>query len=295
MFLALRVALRRQLMARLNAQLNPMSDSEYEQSALIFAPHEDDETLGCGGTIRRKKERGAIVKIIFMTDGSASHPRLMTSSDLSQRRRQEAISAASILGIPSHDVIFLDYPDGNLMDHQATAIDAIQVILERERPSQIFIPYHREPKFIPDHQATNQIVLAAARQLQSDLTISDLAIYEYPIWFWCHWPWTRLSWLQLRLKGRIKLTIESLKLLFSLGLNPWNEFNCSVDISSQLPQKKQALDCHQSQMERFQGQSDWFILGDISGGEWLGYLLQPREIFYRHPMLPKSMGPKPGE
>jgi LmbE family N-acetylglucosaminyl deacetylase len=279
MFQSFRVALKRRLMARLNYQLNPISDLDYEPSALIFAPHEDDETLGCGGTIARKKKRGAIVKIIFMTDGSASHPRLMAPDELSQRRRQEAIAAAETLGVPRHDVIFLEYPDGSLMDHQASAIDAVKIILEREQPSQIFIPYHREPQFIPDHPATNQIVLAAARQLQLPLTV-----YEYPIWFWCHWPWTRLSWIQLRLKGRVKLMLQSLNLMFKLGLNPWKEFNCSVDISNYLQQKQTALNCHQSQMERFQGQSDWFILGDISGGEWLGYLLQPREIFYRYPV-----------
>lgn len=277
MFLSFRSALKHQLMARLNRQLNPISNSEYGQSAVVFAPHEDDETLGCGGTIARKKQMGAIVKIIFMTDGSASHPRLMPPEDLSKLRRQEALNAAKTLGIPAHDVTFLEYPDGDLMAHQAAAIDAIKSILEQERPSQIFIPCHLEPEFIPDHQATNQIVLAAARQVQI-----PLIVYEYPIWLWCHWPWTKLSWIHLRLKGRIKLTTQSLKLIFRLGINPWKEFNCSVDISSQLQQKQTALNCHQSQMERFQGRLDWFVLGDISDGEWLGYLLQPREIFYRH-------------
>jgi LmbE family N-acetylglucosaminyl deacetylase len=277
MFLSFRAALKHQLMARLNRQLNPISNSEYGQSALVFAPHEDDETLGCGGTIARKKQMGAIVKIIFMTDGSASHPRLMSPEDLSKLRRQEAINAAKILGIPAHDVTFLEYPDGDLMGHQAAAIDAIKSILVQERPSQIFIPCHLEPEFIPDHQATNQIVLAAARQVQI-----PLIVYEYPIWLWCHWPWTKLSWLHLRLKGRLKLIIQSLKLVFRLGTNPWKKFNCSVDISSQLQQKQTALNCHQSQMERFQSRSDWFVLGDISDGEWLGYLLQPREIFYRY-------------
>jgi LmbE family N-acetylglucosaminyl deacetylase len=41
---------------------------------VVFSPHPDDETLGCGSTIIKKKRLGADVTIVFMTDGSKSHP-----------------------------------------------------------------------------------------------------------------------------------------------------------------------------------------------------------------------------
>jgi LmbE family N-acetylglucosaminyl deacetylase len=37
--------------------------------ALILAPHPDDETLGCGGTIRLLLLRKTPVKVIFLTSG----------------------------------------------------------------------------------------------------------------------------------------------------------------------------------------------------------------------------------
>ena len=37
-------------------------------ACIVFAPHQDDETLGSGGTIIQKKRKGADVKIVFMTD-----------------------------------------------------------------------------------------------------------------------------------------------------------------------------------------------------------------------------------
>ena len=39
---------------------------------LIIAPHPDDETLGMGGMIAQKKKKGALISIVFLTDGEAS-------------------------------------------------------------------------------------------------------------------------------------------------------------------------------------------------------------------------------
>lgn len=37
---------------------------------LVFAPHPDDETIGCGGTIALHRARNDQVKVIIVTDGS---------------------------------------------------------------------------------------------------------------------------------------------------------------------------------------------------------------------------------
>lgn len=39
-------------------QIKPLSTKELAASAIIFSPHQDDETLGCGGTIIRKRQGG---------------------------------------------------------------------------------------------------------------------------------------------------------------------------------------------------------------------------------------------
>src|SRR5687768_14178340 len=43
--------------------------SHLARSAVVFSPHYDDETLGVGGTVIRKRDCGAIVYLVFMTDG----------------------------------------------------------------------------------------------------------------------------------------------------------------------------------------------------------------------------------
>ena len=40
-----------------------------KNSVLVVAAHPDDEVLGCGGTICKLAKKGAIVNIIFLSNG----------------------------------------------------------------------------------------------------------------------------------------------------------------------------------------------------------------------------------
>ena len=47
------------------------------EKILVLAPHPDDETLGCGGTIRLLRKAKKQVKVIFLTSGDKAdmtHP-----------------------------------------------------------------------------------------------------------------------------------------------------------------------------------------------------------------------------
>lgn len=262
---------------KLSSRLEAMSSLEYEKSAIVFAPHEDDETLACGGSIIRKKQVGADVKIVFLTDGRASHAHMMDWQKLSAMRQQEAINAAQVLGVGAEDVAFLGFPDNDLMNHQDAAIEQVMAILEKESPQQIFIPYHREPLFIRDHRATYDVVWEAARRTGKSMTV-----YEYPVWFWCHWPWMKLVWFRGKPLGNLKMTIRSLQRTVGFGLNPWKEFTTFSDVSQVLGQKQAALACHHSQVNKQLDRSDWATLAEVSDGDFLDCFAQPREIFYCH-------------
>jgi LmbE family N-acetylglucosaminyl deacetylase len=265
----LRRVLSRRTSQRLTRQLQPMSSLDYEKSAIVFAPHEDDETLACGGSIIRKKQVDAEVKIVFLTDGRASHAHIMDWQKLSAMRQQEAIDAAGVLGVDQKDVTFLGFPDNDLVSYESEAIEKVVAILEEESPEQIFIPYHREPLMIRDHRATYDIVCEAVRRNGKSMTI-----YEYPVWFWCHWPWMKLVWFRGTPVGNLKIAIRSLQRRFSLGLDPWTEFNATSD-------KQEALACHHSQLDKQMDRSDWITLAEVADGDFLECFAQPREIFYR--------------
>ena len=264
--------LRRQLRERFRKrldQIKPLSAIELSGSAIVFSPHQDDETLGCGGTIIRKREAGAEVNIVFMTDGSRSHHRFIPEEKLIMLRHQEAVKAAECLGLPSENVLFLDFRDGELEQERATAIDRVHQLLLAKQPQQVFIPYVRETHL--DHLATNKIVLAALKNYPQ-----EVAVYEYPVWYWHHFPWTESWGVRASQIAYLKASIKA-----KLGWQLLQEFNYRVEIESVKSQKQLALAQHHTQMERLVDNPDWGLLKDVSDGEWLECFFQTQEIFRR--------------
>ncbi|HPS28333.1 MAG TPA: PIG-L family deacetylase [Candidatus Paceibacterota bacterium] len=105
---------------------NQIEEPTASDRVLIIAPHPDDETLGMGGYIQRAKEKGAQVKVIYLTLGD--HNELAAWIDrknalltplqyrnLGKKRAQEATNGTNILGLKSTDLYFLGYPDGGTL------------------------------------------------------------------------------------------------------------------------------------------------------------------------------------
>lgn len=128
---------------------------------LVLAPHPDDETFGCGGTLRKISGR---TKIVFLTDGAKGADPVV--------REEEAKKAAQILGI--RDLEFLRYPDGELRDDQKK-IKKIKKAVDHFRPKKIFVPVFTDVH--PDHQATAKILRKVL--LKSKF---NGEIWSYEIW-----------------------------------------------------------------------------------------------------------------
>jgi LmbE family N-acetylglucosaminyl deacetylase len=248
-----------------------VSGDELKRPAIVFAPHPDDETLACGGTIIKKKRAGADVKIVFMTDGRQSHGHLIAVHELTSIRADEARAAAGKLGVAENDIIFLEFEDGKLDKNQEVAVHQVAELLQDQQPDQLFIPYYKESP--ADHWATNRIVLSALQLCQRKATI-----YEYPIWFWHHWPWVPvpISWRRKTLK------VLRDTLVAGMGLRLLWDFNSSVYIEEVIELKREALNQHKSQMSRLLPDPGWATLSDVSDGEFLACFFAEREIFRRY-------------
>jgi len=253
--------------------MSKLDEIDLGRSAVVFSPHPDDETLGCGGTIIKKKRMEADVSIVFMTDGSRSHRHLISEEELKSIRAREALAANRVLGVDKNDVIFLEFKNGKLDENRELAISKVTDILADRKPEEVFIPYYKEPLSWSegDHSATNRIVMSAL-QIYGKRAVT----YEYPIGFWCHWPWA------LRRPTRsMREILNVLKEGLLSDLNMLKDFRHSVNIKEVLEIKRAALDQYKSQMTRLIPDPRWQTLLDVLNGEFLAMFFQPHEIFRR--------------
>jgi LmbE family N-acetylglucosaminyl deacetylase len=153
------------------------------QSCLVVAPHPDDETLGCAVAILRKRAAGTPVTVVVVSDGAAGEPAVLPPAELAVLRKSEARRACARLGVDEADVLFLDFPDGELADHVDEVADRLAELISTRAPEQILVPVSCEGH--PDHDAANEAVRRAV-----ETTVYRGQVLEYTVWLWTHWPWT---------------------------------------------------------------------------------------------------------
>lgn len=116
------------------------------KTALVIAPHADDETFGCGGTIAKMTDQGIQVDLLL---GSLGYDK-----DSLQVREQELQKAIEILGISKYNVI-TNLGAERYQDKvpQYNLIDAIESVIRIRQYDVVFIPY---PSHHQDHIAVHQ-------------------------------------------------------------------------------------------------------------------------------------------
>jgi N-acetylglucosamine malate deacetylase 1 len=137
------------------------------ERVVVLAPHMDDETIGCGGTLARHIRAGATVSVVFLTDGRHGGGRRgalkgdalrAEQMKLVVTRKEEARLALQTLGV--HSMSFLDVEDGTLaVDSEVAA--RLRAILEAQRPEIVYLPCFLEQH--SDHYAASRILLEATR------------------------------------------------------------------------------------------------------------------------------------
>jgi N-acetylglucosamine malate deacetylase 1 len=146
-------------------------------SILILAAHPDDEVLGCGGTIAKFSEIGAIVNVAFMSDGVFSREGIKQEQlDEIETRRLAAKKACDILGVNS--VSFGDLPD-NRMDTipLLVIVKKIECLIEKYTPNEIYT--HHIGDLNIDHSVTHKAVVTACRP-QAGHPVKTLLSFEIP-------------------------------------------------------------------------------------------------------------------
>jgi len=142
---------------------------------LVVAPHPDDETLACGGTIAAAVASGARVVVACATDGRLGGAAHGDVDNLVARRLDELTLALHALGGGAVELVAFDLEDGRLAESLPALASRLEEVVSRVRPNVVFSPSPLEPH--PDHRAVGEAV-------RSVLTPDRAQLFEYLVWLW---------------------------------------------------------------------------------------------------------------
>ena len=249
------------------------------RSCLVVAPHPDDETLGCGATIARKRAAGTDVTVVVVADGRYAQRRssIVTPAQLAEIRAAELVAACRALGVADADIVQLGHEDtcvdGVVDDVAAT----LHELIARQRPQEILVCSGLDHH--PDHRAVNRAVHRAVRDMTGDSNAGVLVppqIREYPVWSWIDGPW--LDQRQRTPLGRaVHLVGDPLSSL----LRGRPEVVATGDF---LSAKRAALAAHESQTTRMTQEPEWAVMDD----ELLDLFLGDVEVFLTRSPIDRS-------
>lgn len=182
---------------------------------VVFAPHPDDEVIGCAGVIQQALARDRRVQVVFSTSGDG-YPRAaarlagktlgeLEPADfirLGETRRAEALAADRELGLAERDLVHLGFPDGSfggvlaatgsepvrspltqLSESPTTgapytrrgALDGFVRLLEDSRPAEVYVTDAADEH--GDHSATHQIVTEAIKRTGSTARVFTFMVH----------------------------------------------------------------------------------------------------------------------
>jgi len=183
------------------------------KSALVVAPHPDDETLGVGGTLARLTRIGARVTVVTVSEHS---PPLVNKSTR-QQTREEAAKAHQVLGV--HESLNFEHEALELSRGRPWELSQrIASIVATASPEVVLIPFFDRNV---DHRYVFECCLVACRPTPANARIEVLAAYETP---------SSTTWNAPHIEPAFQPTVY-------------------VDISSTLETKLQALACYESQAQ----------------------------------------------
>jgi len=187
---------------------------------LVLAPHADDETFGCGGTLARASDLGAEVLVIVGSVADLNQYAEGFERIGGETRANELAAALEILGVQDYCLLF-DDPEVHMRLDTVPRRELVsrlerdcRLAIDRVRPDLLLFP---AVSYNQDHEALNRAVFAACRPHLPEVKpfVRGVWAYDQPQLGWNH-----------------------------TDFRP----NLYVDISEYLDRKLAAFRCHASQV-----------------------------------------------
>lgn len=148
---------------------------------MVIAPQPDAESLGCGGLLALLRKHHQHCSVVFLGDGSASHPNSASFPPpaLVKLRKYEALMALTALGVDKNLAKFMGLIDGQLPGSgDAEFIETAYLLAEYLKqfyPDTLIVPWRRDPN--GDCRAAYELAGEALTHLDY-----HPRLLEYPVW-----------------------------------------------------------------------------------------------------------------
>lgn len=164
-------------MLRKESDVYPYSVTDLSQKdALVLAPHPDDESFGCGGSIARHTAKGSRVKVIFITDGDKGDFEGRFGKDYTLIRRQSAEKAMLILGVDDYE--FWGYKDRGIHLKEVEILERLLSTIGDFSPSLIYAPSPYEAHL--DHKVTSKIAMNVFKKTGITVLFYEVLMALFP-------------------------------------------------------------------------------------------------------------------
>jgi len=179
-------------------------------SALVIAPHADDEALGSGGLLARLAEAGSSTRVIYVAVDGFHHYGIDHATTLGERRK-EIENAASILSF-EHEIVYEGQDLIEKLDTlpQRDLVDLFEAKLNDHQPDLLLLPHGTD--FDQDHVAVFRAAFAAARPIPQQLGKyfpKKVLSYESPKLTWSEQPFHPVMYWDITKEIDVKLQAVS--------------------------------------------------------------------------------------
>ncbi len=183
---------------------------------LVIAPHRDDEVLGPGGTLLKRKAAGDHITVCIV---AAREGEYLPPETLTYKVRAELLEAHKLCGIDR--CIGLPFAPIKLESYSRREINnAILEVIRTTQPEEVYIPHWGDMQ--KDHQIVTEAAMVALRS-KYDHPVKRIYAYETP--------------------SETGINVPNIQNAFIP--------NVYVDISDFLEKKKEVLQCYASQVGAF--------------------------------------------
>ena len=140
---------------------------------LVVGPHPDDELIGCGGTLLRRKAEGGTLGWLLMTSVSSKHG---WNSENIAKRAVEIETVRKGLGINLDNFYKLNYPTTELDQiPRNSMVVSVSEVFKDFQPNEVLLPHPGDAH--SDHKITFEVAASCTKWFRYP-SVKKVLVYE---------------------------------------------------------------------------------------------------------------------